>query len=166
MVLIYAKVVPSKSAQRCDDFDELHLRSKLLIHMAKEKKDTMLLPIVAISELLVPVPRGQQGALIALLQSMFVCPTFDLPAASIAADLIARHRKLPPDQQYDERNVVRPDAMIVASARAAGATIFYTHDKRCRNLAGLIMQSEDLPTEDPSNPMFWRDLVSDMKPNP
>ena len=38
--------------------------------------------------------------------------------------------------------------MIVASAKAAGATEFYSHDQKCRNLAGLVMTARDLPTGD------------------
>jgi hypothetical protein len=151
MILIYAEIVPSKSAKRCSDFDDLRLRSRLLLVMAKRKNNKILLPTVAVSELLVPVPKSQQGPLIALLQQSFICPPFDLPAASIAADLLFRHKKLPQDQQYDERQVVRADAMIVASAKAAGATDFFSHDRKCRTLAGLVMPAHDLPTQDPDD---------------
>ena len=36
--------------------------------------------------------------------------------------------------------------MIVASARAGGATEFYSHDHKCRALAKLLMTAHDLPT--------------------
>lgn len=36
--------------------------------------------------------------------------------------------------------------MIVASAKAFGASKFYTHDEKCRKLAGLAMDAYDLPT--------------------
>jgi predicted nucleic acid-binding protein len=151
MILIYAECIPSKNGKRCSDFDDLRVRSRLLLVMAERKKHTILLPTVAISELLVPVPKSQQGPLIKLLQKKFICPPFDLPAASIAADLIARHKELPRDQRYDMRNVVRADAMIIASAKAAGATEFYTHDGKCRTLAGLVLTPRDLPTQDPDD---------------
>ena len=48
--------------------------------------------------------------------------------------------------QYDSRDVLKADAMIIGTAKAAGATIFYTHDARCRALAQLVMKVEDLPT--------------------
>jgi predicted nucleic acid-binding protein len=123
--------------------------------MAAGKKNTILLPTVAISELLVPVSKSQMGALVAVLQKKFVCPPFDLQAACIAADLYSQHKKLPQDQQYDERHILRADAMIVASVLAAGATVFYSHDSRCRTLAGLVMTARDLPTDDP-NDMFLK----------
>jgi hypothetical protein len=146
MVLIYAEAVPRKGKSHSVDFHDLRTRAKLLLLKASERKHTILLPTIAISELLVPVPTAQKGALIALLQRKFVCPPFDITAASIAADLISQHQKLPQEQKYDKRNVLRADAMIVASVRAAGATDFFSHDGNCRALASLVMKAHDLPT--------------------
>jgi hypothetical protein len=159
MVLIYAEIVPSKDGKRSKDFNDLRTRSRLLLIMAERKKHKILLPTVAISELLVPVPLAQQGPLIALLQQKFICPPFDLPAASIAAALIARHKKLPQDQRYDQRDVVRADAMIIASSKAAGATDFYSHDRKCQTLAGLVMNAHDLPTRDPDDMFLAGDIA-------
>jgi hypothetical protein len=148
MILIYADVVPQKQAARSSDWDDLRVRSKLLLHIVARKKGIILLPTVAISELLIPVPSAQKGALIATLQKLFVCPAFDLPAASTVADLWSQHRKLPQNQQYDRRQLLRSDCMIIASAKAAGATEFYSHDKKCRALASLVLTAHDLPTND------------------
>jgi hypothetical protein len=162
MILIYAEIVPSNPATRSADFADLRDRATLLLHMRKD--DTIVLPTVAMSELLVPVPKAERGALIAILRQKFVCPPFDLPAASIAADLWSQHRDLPQDQKYGKRHVVRPDCMILASARAAGATEFYTHDKKCRILANLAgLTPHDLPTRDP-NDMFWQETLAAAKP--
>jgi len=96
--------------------------------------------------LLVPVPKAQKGALIAALTEKFVCPPFDLAAAAIAADLWSQYKELPQDMQYS-RQVMRADTMIVASARAGGATDFYSHDQKCQALAKLLlMTAHDLPT--------------------
>lgn len=89
------------------------------------------------SEILVPVPIARRGALIAELTARFVCPAFDLPAAAIAADLWARHKSLPPALHYDSRQLLRSDVLILASAKAAGATDFYTNDHKCRALCSL-----------------------------
>ena len=162
MILIYAEVVPSNPATRGADFADLRDRAKLLLHMRKD--DTIILPTVVLSELLVPVPKTDRGTLIAILQKMFVCPPFDVPAASIAADLWSQHRNLPQDQRYDKRQVVRPDCMIIASVRAAGATDFYSHDKKCQTLAKVAgMTPHDLPTRDP-NDMFWQETLAGAKP--
>jgi predicted nucleic acid-binding protein len=97
--------------------------------------------------------------LVAQIAGRFVCPSFDLPAAAIAADLWSRHKQLPSDLKYDSRHVLRADAMIVATAKAAGATDFYSCDKKCRALADFVMAAHDLPTRD-ENDMF---LVDDLR---
>lgn len=150
MVLIYAGIVPS--ANSAVD-KELRISAKMLLHM--HQADAIVLPTIAISELLVPVDISRHGLLIAKLSEMFICRAFDLHAASIAADLWAKHKRLPPNDQYKQRQVLRADSMIVASAKAAGADVFYTHDKKFRALAGLVMKAKDLPKDDNTD-MFIR----------
>ena len=94
-ILIYAEIVPRKNAKHSPEFNDLRVRAKLLLAKVDPKKDTIILPVIAVSELLVPVPQIHRGAVIAVLQQKFVCPPFDLPAASIAAELTAQHSKLP-----------------------------------------------------------------------
>lgn len=155
MVLVYAGWVPRKSTGKTKELEELKVRAQALLRMHQKKgKATIILPTIAISEILVPVPEAQKGVLAAKLSALFVCPAFDLPAAAIAASLWSQHKKLPSDLQYENRHVVRPDAMIVASAKSSGATDFYTHDRKCRALANLIMTGHDLPTHDPEHPLF------------
>jgi len=154
MILIYAGLAPRKTGGVCKELDDLRVRSQLVMHM--QRNETIVLPTIAISEVLVPVPPAQRSALIAELSERFLCPSFDLRAADIAADLWAKHKSLPKDSQYKNRHVLRADAMIVAAAKSAGATIFYSHDKVCRTLAALIMDGRDLPKDDP-NDMFLKD---------
>lgn len=155
MVLVYAGWVPRKATERSKKLEELTLRAQALLLMHQKKgMGTIILPTIAVSEILVPVPEPQRGALAAKLSDLFVCPAFDLPAAAIAASLWSQHKKLPSDLQYKSRHVLRSDAMIVASAKSSGATVFYSHDRRCRALANLIMTGRDLPTNDPEHPLF------------
>ncbi len=146
MILVYAGFVPSNPGKRAADFEQLQFRSKVLLHQIVQGKGTIVLPTIAISEILVPVPKPEQGPLIALLTEKLFCPPFDVRAAALAADLWSRSKKLPQDQQYGSRHVLRADAMIVASAHAAGATEFNSHDRKCRALASLVMTAHDLPT--------------------
>lgn len=158
MILIYAGLVP-KVGKADEKTKELHVRAKLLILDLAEKKATVFLPTIAVSEVLVPVPTAQKGLLIAQLGEHFVLPPFDLRAAAIAADLWADHKKVPKDLQYKERHVLKSDSMIIACAKAAGAVDFYTTDDRCRALANLIMNGKDLPTH--SQNMFRQKEVED-----
>lgn len=150
-ILIYAGIVPAKPIKETDKLKQLRLRAKLLLHQLQ--KDTLILPALAVSEILVPVPSSEKGILIAKLREFFVCPSFDLQAATIAAEIWAKHKKLPADQQYKQRHVLKADAQIVASAKVAGATEFYSADKKCRTLANFVMKGRDLPTRpDPTKP--------------
>ena len=159
MILIYAGLAPVKAGgAQSEEYADLCVRAKLLMHRLAREKVTVLLPTVAISEVLIPVPKSQKGALIAAIQKRFVCPPFDVAAASIAADIWSEHKKLPQDVQYCSRQVLRADVHIVASIYAAGGREFYSHDEKCRALASIVMKSYDLPTGDPED-MFLMDDI-------
>ena len=159
MILIYAGVVPSDAKKRPATWEDLRVRSKIRLHQLAKQDEPVLLPTIAVSELLIPVPAADRGALIAAIQEQFVCPPFDLPAAAIAADIWAEHSKLPQDLQYTNRRTLKADALIVASAKSAGATDFFTNDRKCRALAKIVMRVHDLPKYDPDD-MF---LLDDIK---
>lgn len=161
MVLIYANAVPVKSqSKRSKEFEELSVRAKLLLHiLTKSKKDVQIvLPTVAIAELLTPVQKHLKGNLTSELSKMFICAPFDLHAASIASDLWAAHGSTSERLKYKNRHLLKSDVMIIGSAMSAGATDFYTHDKKCRELASIVMNAHDLPTHDPDD-MFAADDI-------
>lgn len=155
MTLIYAGAVPAKSKKKSQDFIELSIRANILLHGLVRKKATIILPTIAVSEVLVPVPSTKVGTLVATLSERFLCAPFDLQAATIAASLWSQHNQLAKNLRYGDRQVLKADTMIVSTAKAAGATDFYSHDKQCRALADLIMNAHDFPTGDPDD-MFLR----------
>jgi hypothetical protein len=167
MILVYAGIVPSK-ALGASQLADLHVRAMMLLDQLARDDALVILPTVAIAELLVPVPPADSGLLIRALAEQFICPTFDLPAAAIAANLWAEHKKLPRDQQYKDRHVLKADAMIIASAKAAGATDFYSNDQNCRKLAGLVMGAHGLPTKarDLEDVFVEADIKSGEQPPP
>jgi predicted nucleic acid-binding protein len=144
MIPIYAGLVPSKNKES-KELTALCRRARILFHELQDH--TVILPTVAISEILIPVPAIKRGQVLATLAELFVCPPFDQRAASIAADIWSKHRSIPDNLQYDNRQMLRADAMIVASAKAAGATEFYTNDDKCRALAELVMSGRRLPKQ-------------------
>lgn len=164
MILVYAGKVPSNDAPLPD----LAIRARRLLDRLATDEATVVLPTVAIAELLVPVPKAESGLLIRELSDQFFCRNFDLPAAAIAADLWSLHKKLPKDQRYSNRHVLKADAMIIACAKAAGATVFYSNDKDCRKLAGLVMDAEGLPTQprDLEEQFVDSDIRSGVEPPP
>lgn len=158
MVLVYAGIVPQKHHDDSNSLRELQVRSKILLHMNRDK--TVVLPTIAVAEVLAPVPSRDKGKIISALSDSFVLADFNIQAASIASGLWANHKKLPDNQQYKNRTVLKADCMIVASAMSVGATEFYTSDKRCRKLANLVIKGCDLPTDDPDDMFLKTDIES------
>ncbi len=156
MVLIYAGVVPIKDGMEIDP-DLVH-RSKALLHMLTRKNSTIILPSIAIAELLVPVPTTKHGIFLSTLQQFFLCVPFDVKAASIAADLFAEHSKMERSEKYTKRQILKADVLIIATAKSAGATDFYTHEPFCRRLASKVMNAHPLPTQDPDDIFLMGDI--------
>lgn len=156
-ILIYAGVVPRTAANSSKEQEALTRRAKILLHDLR--KEQVVLPMLAIAELLIPVPKAQHGAIIGALRDIFFCPDFGDQAASIAAELWARYKGVPADRRYENRHVMRADAKIIATAKAAGATVFYTNDDNCRTLADLVMKGKPLPKE--SKELFIDEILKD-----
>jgi hypothetical protein len=70
----------------------------------------------------------------------------------MAAQLWQWHRRLPPEDQI-QRSILKVDVLIIAVAKVAGASVFYSHDAKSRKLAAQAgMRALDLPTH--SEDMF------------
>jgi hypothetical protein len=162
MTLIYAGVVPSKPGTS----PQADLKRRATILLEKFEDSTIVLATISVAELLVPVPVHQKGPLTLKLNAHFHVYPFDLKAATIASDLWAAYKTQSNGNKvkYADRNVLKADMMIVASAKAAGATDFYSHDKECRKLAGLIMDSHDLPKQ--SEKLFSEEHLPKKKKKP
>jgi hypothetical protein len=98
MVLIWGglrKVNPQKGTLSDHDA-EMQRRSRILLRDLDEKKEIVIVPAVAVAELLCPIDPKEHGKFIAILTQRFFCPPFDIRAASLAAELWQYHRGLPP----------------------------------------------------------------------
>jgi predicted nucleic acid-binding protein len=125
---------------------EMQHRAKLLLFKLAEKKETIIIPAVTVAEVLYGLPADTHGTFLATLESRFFCPPFDVRACALAAALWQQHRGLPAGEQMD-RTVLKNDVMVVATAKVAGAEAFYSHDRKCRDLAALAgLKAHDLPT--------------------
>lgn len=124
---------------------EMQMRTAILLDMLQEKKETIIVPTVLVGELLAGIDPRDHGNFIAELQKQFFCPPYDLRAASVAGELWQYHKGLPKDP-HAQRTVLKADVMIVATAKVAGATVFYSNDRRCRDFATKAgMTALDLP---------------------
>lgn len=134
---------------RQPNLKEMQLRSVILLDMLEEQKETIIVPTVAVAELLVGVEPAKHGDFIAEFQQRFFCPPFDLRASALAAELWLYHRGLPKGEQL-QRNVLKSDVMIIATAKAAGATVYYSQERKARALATKVgMRAEELPERHP-----------------
>ena len=91
----------------------------------------------------------------------FEMPPFDLKSAALAAKLWLAHRGLPEHERI-ERSVLKADVLIVATAKAFGATRYYSNDAGSRRLAeqaGLV--ACDIPER---SPYLIPDAVTPVRP--
>jgi predicted nucleic acid-binding protein len=148
MILIWGglrRPVGSKSSG-AENASEMEFRSRVLIRDLEDKDEKIIIPAISVAELLTPLDAQEHGDFIAVLTQRFFCPPFDVRAASLSAQLWQYHRGLPPKEQL-QRSVLKADVLIVAVARLAGATTFYSHDAKCRKLAERAgMKAKELPT--------------------
>jgi hypothetical protein len=70
-------------------------RSRILLRDLDEKKQFVIVPTVAVAELLCPIDPREHGKFIAVLTQRFFCPPFDIRSASMADELWRYHRGLP-----------------------------------------------------------------------
>lgn len=129
---------------------EMQHRTAVLFRILEDEHKQIVLPSIAVSELLVPMSGPEREAFLSRLHGDFECPTFDLKAAAIAAQLHAVHSSFSERDRYEKRPALKTDILIMATAKAAGAVEFYSHDKKARNLASQIMIAKDLPTSHPN----------------
>ena len=125
---------------------EKRRRTLVLLNELSEKKATIIVPTIIVAELLIPLPAEEHGNFLGQLEKYFFCPPFDLRACGLAAELWIKHRSQPEGDRIN-RVTLKADVMIIATAKSAGATVFYSHDKKCRKLAEQAgLTAKDLPT--------------------
>lgn len=132
-------------ANKSQDIDEMRRRAKILLHELSDGGDIVVVPTISVSELLRGIDPQNHGTFLAELKNQFLLPGFDLPTAAYAAVLSQKSSTLPKDDGI-ARVCIKADIQIVASSKMAGATRFYSHERRVRNLAELAdMEAKDLP---------------------
>jgi predicted nucleic acid-binding protein len=128
-----------------EELRELRRRAHILLGELNSDGAEVLLPSVVVGELLAGVAEEDQSGFLAALQGRFFMPSYDVKAAGIAADLWRSHAKFPKDEKQ-ERRLLKADVLVIATAKAAGATVIFSHDKNARKIASLVMTAKDLPT--------------------
>lgn len=146
-------MTPAKKAKKspAQDVADMRKRAGWLLKQFEEKEIDLYIPSVVVAELLAGVDPSKHGQLSAMFSERFFCPPFDSKAAALAAKLWQYERGLSgvgglSESERSQRRVLKADMLIVASAKVAGATDFYSHDEKCRRLAKEAgMNPFDLP---------------------
>jgi hypothetical protein len=144
---------PSKKGTKApQNVAEMRRRARILLQLFNEQEIELCVPSVVVSELLAGVEPSKHANLLAEFEQKFFCPPFDLKACALAARLWQFERGLQgtsaglPKTERSERRLLKSDILIVASAKIAGASLFYSHEKKCRRLAQEAgMRAFDLP---------------------
>jgi predicted nucleic acid-binding protein len=142
-----------KKRKTPQDVPEMRKRAKILLRVLEDRKTELCIPSVVICELLAGVDPQKHARLLAEFDVRFFCPPFDTKACPLAAKLWQFERGLQgessglPKEEQSARKILKSDILIVASAKVAGATAFYSHDPKCRRLAKEAgMEADDLPS--------------------
>ena len=134
-------------------------RAKWLMESLEQHNATVLISAVSFAEFLRGSSASQQQQQAAFLQQAVIIKGFDTLAAFVAAELYPRAATM---EEYEKRKaVLKADIQIVATAIAAKANVFYSHDAGCRQLATIGgIEAKDLPEIAPT--LFQTDMDEDM----
>lgn len=122
-------------------------RAKLLFREFNEKKANIIVPAIVLAEYLTDIDPNDHDRQIQEASRSFLIFPFDVRCASLAAKLFKMGDAGRQKGTAEGRKCLRADSLIVATAKIHGATVLYSHDKRCRILAEKIgMTAKDLPS--------------------
>lgn len=130
------------------DDAEMEERAAILLRQLEEDKAQVVVPSIVLAELLTDMDEEKHSEFIATMSGQFFIAPFDVRAASLSAQLYMRHRNLRKKKAKNDRKIFRTDTLIIASAKTAGARVFFSNDKRSRKIASSVMEARDLPTHD------------------
>lgn len=122
-------------------------RVQALFAMLADEDHELMVSAVSVSEVLIPIPKREHGAFLAILSKSVHVAAFDVRAASLAAELYQQNKGLAAEGKI-ARKILKADTLIIASIFTSGAKRFYSHDAQCRAIASSIMDAYDLPTHD------------------
>ncbi len=113
----------------------------------EKNKMQIMIPSIVLSEYLTPLSEEESSLASAEISSLCVIAPFDTRCAMLAAKLFRQGKQHYPSGVKHGRACLRADCMIIATAKAHGASIFYTGDKNCLKLAQNVITAKDLPDQ-------------------
>jgi predicted nucleic acid-binding protein len=126
-------------------------RADWLLQELETANAQIMISTVVVSEFLAAVDPTKHTSVIAAIAKDYVIKPFDVHCASIAASLFISGKSQRPAKTAFGRECLRSDAMIIATAKAHKAKLFYTNDDDCLKLARTVFldAARNLPTNSP-----------------
>ena len=97
----------------------MEIRSRVLIRDLEDKGEKIIIPAVAVAELITPLEPHSARTVHSGSHGPIFLPTIRPRAAAMAAQLWQWHRRLP-EQDQTQRSVLKADVLIIAVAKVAG----------------------------------------------
>lgn len=140
MVLIWG--VQGAAQRRQEHMIELTRR---FLRALRNEQTTLMIPAPALAEYLQGFPQAKRQAQLAHLEEFFYLPAFDSASAYLAAGL-SRQGSVREAYRAGNRQAVKTDVQIIATAIVHGAQRILTHDVGdFRRIAGSRIQVTDVP---------------------
>lgn len=129
---------------------EMANRFDFLVSELDSEGTQLVVPAICLAELLSPMSENHSEKFAAEVAAKFSVAPFDLHASQIAAQLFRNPaiKKVARKGAPGSRITFRADTLIVATAKAAGASVFYSQDENCRSIAATLMDARALPNFD------------------
>lgn len=122
-------------------------RATWLFDELSDKRAQVILPSVSLAEYLAASDPSKYSDIVAPLSTRFFIAPFDVQCAGLAAKLFRKGKEEREMDVEDSRNMLKADSLIVATAAVHGASMLYSHDAQCRQLASHAgrLRAADLP---------------------
>ncbi|MFL6199295.1 MAG: type II toxin-antitoxin system VapC family toxin [Thermoanaerobaculia bacterium] len=141
MVLIWGVQKKARSGQ-----EEMVERTARYLRSLQDENETIMVPAPAAAEYLQWFDDNERQEQLAALERFFFVPSFDLPAAMVAAELSHRSEAWGFDERVD-RQKVKTDVQIIAIAIAHRAELIVTDNvKEFRAIASGRIAVKEVPS--------------------
>ena len=122
-------------------------RTKHYIEYLAEQKKRIMIPVPALTEYLLNFDPVEQKEQRKVIEKNFFVPSYDIPAAAIAAELLGNKqliREMRNNKEYDKMKA-STDAQIIAIAIVNGAEKIISHDSGLKKLSQGKISVEEVP---------------------
>lgn len=130
-------------------------RTRLYIQSLRESREKIMVPAPALAEYLQGLSPNQAKEQQAEMEALFFVPAFDVRAANIAADLARARWKSVKQGSAEQRQCLKTDFLVVATAIANRASVIITDNEADFNgIASGKVKVSNVPIVARQGPLF------------